>query len=193
MPCREAAASTLTRLHHRHARVSRSRALASVLPQVIGLGATPRSELMAPNPGTPCLITCQRESKLPRLESPSKNARMTDTNQRRTHRLSVRVTEAEHAALLAKAEAADVELAVYIRSVVLSDTNPVRSRGKTLDTVALGKAIGSLNKVGGLMNQIAKQANLVGDLSSFREAQADRAQLAEAVRAMMAALGELRR
>lgn len=118
---------------------------------------------------------------------------MKDAPSRRTRLLSVRMTPDEYASLQNKADAAGVEVSILVRSLILDPAKREAHRGKTPDTAALGNAIASLNKVGGLLNQIAKQANLVGDLSSFREAQEDRARLAEAVRAIMAALGDLGR
>jgi len=119
--------------------------------------------------------------------------RMKDARPRRTRLLSVRMTPAEYDTLQSKADAVGIEISNLVRSMILDSDRREPHRRKTPDTVALGKAIASLNKVGGLFNMIAKQANLVGDLTSFQEAQADRARLAEAVGAIMAALGELGR
>jgi len=181
MSRREVASSPLlTRLHHRHARVIRTRSLASVLPRVVPLSYKPsglhdKSHNSAR--GQPRCIPVKRQT-------------MKNAQPRLERLLSVRVTAEQFAYLQEQATAANVELSLFVRSLLLDPKAPERRRAKTVNAALLGTAIASINKVGGLLNQIAKQANINGDLSAFRDAQQDRARLAEAVRAVMAALGD---
>lgn len=108
---------------------------------------------------------------------------------KRTRLLSVRLTPQEYADLEARAHAAATEISALVRKVLLEVAVPQRAKHRSPDIAALGRAIVALNRVGSNINQIAKAANQSGDLFAYRAAEEDRASLAEAVRAAMAALG----
>jgi len=193
MSRREVASSPLfTRLHHRHARVTRKHAFDNGEQQGMPLGSKNHDRFLEPKGAGAETPYSLAKGQAP-VATPTKHQSMKDARPRLTDHINVRVTADEYAEVRARAKAANVEWSVFVRSLLLDPSKQQRARRKTPDTVALGQALASLNKVGGLLNQIAKQANLVGDLSSFREAQEDRARLAEAVRAVIAALGELGR
>ncbi len=113
---------------------------------------------------------------------------MRNARPRRTRHVSVRFTPEEYAELEDKALTVGVEVSAVIRSLVLSEPLRRRMPENSPDIVALGKALAALNKVGGLLNQIAKEAHITGDLTTYQHAQTDRATLAEVARAIMKAL-----
>ena len=80
-----------------------------------------------------------------------------------------RATEAEEAALLGKAKEARLSVSAYIRARVIEaptgrPSRP-RQRKAAADITALSGCLAQLGKIGGNLNQIAKQANMGGGLS----------------------------
>lgn len=73
--------------------------------------------------------------------------------------IPVRVTEGEHAALAAKADAAGLTHAAYIRATVLGTAGPRAQRRAPVDQEALRAALGQLGRVGNNLNQIARVLN----------------------------------
>lgn len=90
--------------------------------------------------------------------------KMSDTDkQNRTKRIIVRLTEQEHQRLLDKKTKAG--LATWIRETCLDSPTDDRKAVKTADP----KLLAQLAKIGGNLNQIAKQANtLDSDLEKIR-------------------------
>lgn len=83
--------------------------------------------------------------------------------QNRTKRIIIRLTEQEHQQLLAKKERAG--LATWIREHCLASQTEKKKAVKTADP----KLLVQLAKIGGNLNQIAKQANtLDSDLEKVR-------------------------
>ena len=97
---------------------------------------------------------------------------------RRSVVFRVRLTEEEFEGLKAAADSAAVDLSTMARTQILGSPPPPRARRRSSDHQALARILAELGRIGGNVNQIAKVANQVGDLSSFRNAQAVKAELA---------------
>lgn len=86
-----------------------------------------------------------------------------EPKQHRTKQIIIRLTEQEHQQLLAKKEGA--RLATWIREHCLASQTKKRKAVKTADP----KLLAQLGKIGGNLNQIAKQVNTVdSDLEKIR-------------------------
>ena len=113
---------------------------------------------------------------------------MKNAKPRRTRLVAVRFTPDEYAQLEDHAHAAGVELSAYVRSILVNAEVPRRARGKSPDAELLGKTLIALNRIGGNINQIARQANLTGDLTAYGKALEDRALLVAAAAQVTEAL-----
>lgn len=107
---------------------------------------------------------------------------------KRTRHVSVRFTQDEYVKLQERAHAAAIEVSALIRKAALDVEIPRRAKQRSPDIAALGRAIVALNRVGSNINQLARVAHQTGDALSYRVAEEDRVALAEAARAVMAAL-----
>ncbi len=101
-----------------------------------------------------------------------------DGTQRRSVVFRVRLTEEEFGRLKASADDAGVDLSAMARAQILGAPPPTRARRRSVDHQALGRVLAELGRIGGNLNQLAKVANLVGDLTSLRNGQAMTAELA---------------
>ena len=72
-------------------------------------------------------------------------------------RLNVRVTQAEHAAIAAKADKADMTISEFVRKRALRD--PQGSRPIEVDTAELKRLYRDLRHAGGNLNQVCKWLN----------------------------------
>ena len=81
-----------------------------------------------------------------------------------TARLNVRMTPVELQRLRDSADAAGTDLTSYVRSVLLGQDSPRRSRRRGADQQALASAAVQLTKLGTNVNQLARVANACGDL-----------------------------
>ena len=106
----------------------------------------------------------------------------------RSRIVCVRFTLEEHAHIEEAAQAAEIEFSSFVRLVLLNVEVPPRARRRSLDREALGKVLVALNRIGGNINQLSREAHILGDLSAYRNAKEDRAKLGEVVRAIMVEL-----
>ncbi|MFQ5443028.1 MAG: plasmid mobilization relaxosome protein MobC [Nitrospinales bacterium] len=83
---------------------------------------------------------------------------MSETRKRQ-HRVTVRLTEAEHAELSKRADNSRLTLAGYFRSATLDTPPPPQSRRQPVDRKELGKLLGAIGRIGNNINQLAKVAN----------------------------------
>lgn len=95
----------------------------------------------------------------------------------RTVVFRVRFTEEEFERLKASADNAGLDLSAMARGQILGTPPPTRARRRSVDHQALGRVLAELGRIGGNLNQMAKVANLVGDLTSLHNAQAMTAEL----------------
>jgi len=115
---------------------------------------------------------------------------MQNTQPKRTRILTVRFTPNEYARLKAMAHAAEIELSAYVRSMLVDAEVPRRARGKSPNIAALGKTLVALNRIGNNLNQIARVAHRIGDVTVYDQANSDRALVAAAAQAVVAALDD---
>jgi len=113
---------------------------------------------------------------------------MKNARPKRSRFVGIRFTPEEFARIEDAAQNAEVELSAHVRSVLLGVDVPRQSRRKSPDREALGQALVALNRIGNNINQIARQANLTGDVTAYRQAQADRAMLSAAAQAVISAM-----
>ena len=99
------------------------------------------------------------------------------TDPLRTVVFRVRLTEGEFEQLTADADTAGVDLSTMARAQILGAPTPTRARRRSVDHETLGRVLAELGRIGGNVNQMAKVANQVGDLTSLRNAQAMTAEL----------------
>ena len=74
------------------------------------------------------------------------------------------LTEAENAALEARAAASGLSVASYLRAAALGEAGPRARRRPTIEKELLGTAIAELNRVGNNVNQIARMGNIGKDI-----------------------------
>jgi hypothetical protein len=80
-------------------------------------------------------------------------------NRQRTRVMQVRLTEAEYAEIAARAEAALLTPASYVREALL-DVEPPRARRRpAVEAVQVARVLAQLGKVGSNLNQLAHKAN----------------------------------
>ena len=106
----------------------------------------------------------------------------------RPHMLSVRISEAERAALQAKADHAQISLASFARAALLGAPLPRQARKVTVEVEALSRTLGALGPVGSNLNQLTRAANMGAAVNADALA-ATLADLREARDAIMTALG----
>lgn len=113
---------------------------------------------------------------------------MNNKRPNRNRLVTVRFTQEEFQQIEAMAHTAKVELSAFIRFVLVRAVVPARAQGRSPNIAALGKILVALNKIGGNINQIAREAHITGNVVAYQEAEKDRDRLAEAARAVMDAL-----
>jgi hypothetical protein len=77
----------------------------------------------------------------------------------RPHQKPVRFNDTELAAAEARAQAAGLKLAGYLRAAALGESGPRARRRPTVDRAALIAATAELNRVGNNVNQLARAIN----------------------------------
>lgn len=87
-----------------------------------------------------------------------KKRRGTESRQRRK-KIQVRVTDAEHAVLLAKAQAAGVTAGGFLRAAGFGKATPHTKRRAPVDRAAFAEVTRELRRVGTNINQIARVLN----------------------------------
>lgn len=99
----------------------------------------------------------------------------------RTRQVKTRMTEAEHAAFLARADKAGLAAAAFLRAVALKDPGPRAQRRVPADAQAMRQVLGHLGKTGSNLNQIARYLHTGGMpetvLPDIRESLADLARI----------------
>ncbi len=83
--------------------------------------------------------------------------------------IAVRCTDAEHAALTAKAATAGLSVGAYIRSVGLGSAGPRARRRPPIEREAIALLLGQVGRVGSNVNQLAKAMNTHGNLLAWGE------------------------
>ena len=108
----------------------------------------------------------------------------------RGRRITIRLTEAERAALDSAAERAGLSLGSHIRKVLLEAPLPRQARRPPIEKMELARLLGHIGKIGSNINQLAREVNSDGtdafDRIDFQTASDD---LAAMRTALMEALG----
>jgi hypothetical protein len=78
----------------------------------------------------------------------------------RAHGIYVACTDEERERIAAKAQAAGMSTASYLRACALGDGGPRAQRSPTIEHKLAGEAIAELNKAGSNLNQIARAVNM---------------------------------
>ena len=126
----------------------------------------------------PSAFPCQGGFSPPLDPPPPKTmSRPRKTDPLRTVVFRVRLTEGEFEQLTADADTAGVDLSTMARAQILGAPTPTRARRRSVDHETLGRVLAELGRIGGNLNQMAKVANQVGDLTSLRNGQAMTAEL----------------
>ena len=110
---------------------------------------------------------------------------MKDLTRNNSKVVSVRITLEQYSRIRDAAQKAEIEMSAFMRKAVLNLDIPPAARRKSLDREALGKLLGSLNRIGSNINMIARAANAYGQTATYHEAERDRAELVAAVRAIV--------
>jgi hypothetical protein len=112
----------------------------------------------------------------------SPSPKRSGSQKRQRHRtIGVSVTPEEHAALAAKASAAGLSQAAYLRACGLGSPGPRAKRSPSVNAELLALAIAQLNKIGSNLNQIARVLNMHGPSAIANENFAAQAETRTAV------------
>ena len=99
----------------------------------------------------------------------------------RIRQVKTRMTDAEHAAFLARADKAGLAAAAFLRAAAIGESGPRAQRRVPVDSAALRQVLGHLGKAGSNLNQIARYLNTGGGvetvLPDIREALEDFARI----------------
>lgn len=106
--------------------------------------------------------------------------------------VSFRASEAERAALAAKAETAGVSLGAYIRTSTLAAPVTRGRRRPSIDRELLARAVAQLGRIGGSLQQIAKRLNF-GQPEYAADIPAALEEFRQAVAVLMQAAGRVPR
>jgi hypothetical protein len=112
---------------------------------------------------------------------------MGNETRQRQQRVMIRLNDAEHAALMSKAEKSGLPLGAYARQVLL-DVAPRGRRRPHVDAVLLLQVLGRLGPIGSNINQLARVANS-GGWPDGRYLDSAYAEIAEVCDSLWAALG----
>lgn len=99
----------------------------------------------------------------------------------RVRQVKTRMTEAEHAAFLARADKAGLAAAAFLRAAAIGNAGPRAQRRVPADAQAMRQVLGHLGKTGSNLNQIARYLHTGGMpetvLPDIRDALADLARI----------------
>jgi len=101
--------------------------------------------------------------------------------------LHIRLTDAEYAELVSRADAVEITPASYARMMLLDTPPPRGSRKPSVDRVAVARVLAELGKIGSNINQIAAAFNRRNDphaseaVTALREVQGIRNACMEAL------------
>lgn len=107
----------------------------------------------------------------------------------RSAKTDIRWSIDEHARVIARAEAAGMSVAAFIRHQALGASGPRSVRRLPIDAIAVRQLIGQLGYVGNNLNQLTRLANM-GDLEEPGELSPVLAKIDLALDACMQALGK---
>lgn len=100
----------------------------------------------------------------------------------RPHRAILRLTTDERTTLEARATAAGLSVASYLRTAALGTSGPRARRRPTIDREALMTATAELNRVGNNLNQLARAIHQGRDADELAETLAELRATASAIR-----------
>lgn len=84
---------------------------------------------------------------------------------KRASPFSVRLSEAERAELVRRANEAGLSIGGYWKSAVFNTPPPRKSHRHSVDHVAIAKLLPQLGKIGSNVNQLARRINTEGNVS----------------------------
>jgi hypothetical protein len=105
------------------------------------------------------------------------SARRKSEKRQRVRQVKTRMTEAEHAVFLARADKAGMASAAFLRAAAIGDAGPRAQKRVPADAAVLRQVLGHIGKTGSNLNQIARYLHTGGEaqtvLPDIREALAD--------------------
>lgn len=109
------------------------------------------------------------------------SARRKSEKRQRVRQVKTRMTEAEHAVFLARADKAGMTSAAFLRAAAIGDAGPRAQKRVPADAFVLRQVLGHIGKTGSNLNQIARYLHTGGEaqtvLPDIREALADLARI----------------
>jgi hypothetical protein len=103
--------------------------------------------------------------------------------------VAVRCTADQHATLTAKAATAGLSVGAFLRTMALGNAGPRARRRPPLEREAVAQLLGHIGRVGGNVNQLAREMNITGDLPGQAALERAAADIAAIRAELMAALG----
>jgi mobilization protein NikA len=103
--------------------------------------------------------------------------------------ISVRCLPDEHAKIEAAAKRAGLAIGPYLRSLAIGSPGPRAKHQPPVERRALAQVLGFLGRLGSNINQLARVANMKGDLPTRRELAGIAADVRTMRDALMEALG----
>lgn len=119
----------------------------------------------------------------PRPNTPDQgtSTRRKSEKRQRVRQVKTRMTEAEHAAFLARADKAGMTSAAFLRAAAIGDAGPRAQKRVPADASVLRQVLGHIGKTGSNLNQISRYLHTGGEaqtvLPDIREALADLARI----------------
>ncbi|CCW19999.1 hypothetical protein EBBID32_43700 [Sphingobium indicum BiD32] len=119
----------------------------------------------------------------PRPNKPDQgtSARRKSEKRQRVRQVKTRMTEAEHAVFLARADKAGMTSAAFLRAAAIGDAGPRAQKRVPADASVLRQVLGHIGKTGSNLNQISRYLHTGGEaqtvLPDIREALADLARI----------------
>lgn len=115
----------------------------------------------------------------PRPNTPDQgtSTRRKSEKRQRVRQVKTRMTEAEHAVFLARADKAGMASAAFLRAAAIGDAGPRAQKRVPADASVLRQVLGHIGKTGSNLNQISRYLHTGGEaqtvLPDIREALAD--------------------
>jgi hypothetical protein len=119
----------------------------------------------------------------PRPNKPDQgtSTRRKSEKRQRVRQVKTRMTEAEHAVFLARADKAGMASAAFLRAAAIGDAGPRAQKRVPADASVLRQVLGHIGKTGSNLNQISRYLHTGGEaqtvLPDIREALADLARI----------------
>lgn len=121
------------------------------------------------------------------MDVATRHRRGSETRQKQ-HRITFRLSEGEHAQLLAAAEREALTIGSYIRSRCLATPTTRAQRRPTIEVQTLASLHGEINKIGSNIHQVLKRINF-GETPEGREVHEAFTGCREIIAAIRAAMG----